>query len=98
MCAVNTVVWESLNAKTTNNVSGHTFPKNIDDKYYVYLDGCKLSRVEEAKFLGITIDDNLTWEKQTNKQINNVCKLSAINTGVLNKVKRFLPEQALYKS
>ena len=31
------------------------------------------------------------------KQIDNVCKLCARNIGVLNKVKRFLPEQALYK-
>ena len=37
--------------------------KNIDDRYDIYLDGCKLSRVEEATFLGITIDDNLTWKK-----------------------------------
>ena len=29
-----------------------------------YLDGFKLARVEEAKFLGITIDENLTWKKQ----------------------------------
>ena len=67
--------------------------KNIDDRYDIYLDGCKLSRVEEAKFLGITIDDNLSWKKQ----IDNVCKLCARNIGVLNKVKRFLNEQALYK-
>ena len=31
------------------------------------------------------------------KQIDNVCKLCARNIGVLNKVKHFLPEQALYK-
>ena len=66
--------------------------KNID-RFDIYLDGCKLSRVEEAKFLGITIDENLSWKKQ----IDNVCKLCARNSGVLNKVKRFLPEQALYK-
>ena len=67
--------------------------KNIDDRFDIYLDGCKLSRVEEAKFLGIIIDENLSWKKQ----IDNVCKLCARNSGVLNKVKRFLPEQALYK-
>ena len=49
--------------------------------------------VGEAKFLGIKIDDNLTWKKQ----IDNVCKLLARNMGVLNKVKCFLPEQVLYK-
>ena len=66
---------------------------NINENYEIYLDGCKLARVEEAKFLGITIDENLTWKRQ----INNVCKQCARNICVLNKVKRFLPEQALYK-
>ena len=85
----------SLNAKKTNLMFlGTRFQsKNIDDRFDIYLDGCKLSRVEEAKFLGITIDENLSWKKQ----IDNVCKLCARNSGVLNKVKRFLPEQALYK-
>ena len=32
-----------------------------------------------------------------NNNNDNVCKLCARNSGVLNKVKRFLPEQALYK-
>ena len=67
--------------------------KNIDDSFDIYLDGCKLSRVEDAKFLVITKDENLSWKKQ----IDHVCKLCARNSGVLNKVKRFLPEQALYK-
>ena len=85
----------SLNAKKTNLMFlGTRFQtQNIDDKFDTYLDGCKFSGVEEAKFLGITIDENLPWKKQ----IDNVCKLCARNSGVLNKVKRFLPEQALYK-
>lgn len=58
-----------------------------------YLDGCKLNRVPEAKFLGITIDENLTCKKQ----VENVCKLCSRNIGVLNKVKGFLPADAMYK-
>ena len=85
----------SLNAKKENLMFlGTRFrQKDIDDRFDIFLDGCKLSRVEEAKFLGITIDENLSWKKQ----IDNVCKLCARNSGVLNKVKRFLDEQALYK-
>ena len=55
--------------------------KYIDDRFDIYLDGCKLSRVEEAKFLGITIDENLSWKKQ----IDNVCKLCARNSGVFKQ-------------
>ena len=85
----------SLNAKKTNLMFlGTRFQtKQIDDKYIVCLDGCKLTRVGEAKFLGIVIDENLTW----NKQIDNVLKSCARNIGVLNKLKHFLPEQALYR-
>ena len=54
-----------------------------NENFEIYLDGCKLARVEEAEFLGITIDENLTLKKQ----INNVCKQCARNIGVLNKVK-----------
>ena len=78
----------SLNAKKTNLMFLGTRyqTNNIGDDSSIYLDGCKLSRVEDAKFLGITIDENLTWKKQ----IDNVCKLCARNIGVLNKVKAFL--------
>lgn len=63
-----------------------------DDNYAIYLDGCKLSRVHEAKFLGITIDENLTWKNH----IDNVGKACFRNIGVLNKVKLFLPTNTLY--
>ena len=46
------------------------------------------------------LPETRTWKKHVKtwkKQINNVCKHCARNIGVLNKVKRFLPEQALYK-
>ena len=85
----------SLNAKKTNLMFlGTRFQtKNIRDDCNVYLDGCRLTRVTEAKFLGITIDENLTWKRQ----IDNVCKSCARSIGVLNKVKVFLPQQTLYK-
>ena len=69
---------------------------NIDtdnNRFNIYLDGCKLTRVQDAKFLGITIDENMTWKKH----IDNVCKVCSRNIGVLNKVKSFLPSHSLYK-
>ena len=64
-----------------------------NNNYDIYLDGCKLNRVHEAKFLGITIDENITWKKH----VENVCKLCSRNIGVLNKVKDFLPTNAMYR-
>ena len=60
----------SLNANKTNLMFlGTRFQtNNIDDSWDIYLDGCKLARVAEAKFLGITIDENLTRTKQIHNQ------------------------------
>ena len=59
----------------------------------IYLDGCKLSRVHDAKFLGIIIDENLLWKKQ----VDAICKTCSRNIGVLNKVKLFLPNSAMFQ-
>ena len=84
----------SLNAAKTNLMFiGTSYQTNqIDDKRSIYLDGCKLTRVTEAKFLGITLDSNLTWIPH----INAISKKCSKNLGVLNKVKHFLPETAMY--
>ncbi len=59
----------------------------------IILDGCKLTRVNSAKFLGITIDDNITWKPH----IDNVSKICSKNIGVLNKLKCYLPKSSLYQ-
>ena len=84
----------SLNAAKTNFLFiGISYQTNqINDKRSIYLDGCKLARVTEAKFLGITLDSNLTWIPHI-----NASKKCSNNLGVLNKVKHFLPETTMYQ-
>jgi len=67
--------------------------RNIGSNNDIYLDGCKLTRVQEAKFLGITIDENLTWKNH----VKDVCNKCSRNIGVLNKVKHYLPKYTLYQ-
>ena len=67
--------------------------KNAQISRSIKLDGCNLSRVSDVKFLGITIDENLTWKPH----INNIRKTCFRNLGVLNKVKHFLPKNSLYQ-
>ena len=85
----------SLNASKTNLMFIGTphQTKQINDKKHIYLDGCKLTRVTEAKFLGITLDSNLTWIPH----INSISKKCSKNLGVLNKIKHFLPETHMYQ-
>ena len=61
-------------------------PPNHQDMN-VYLEGVKLTHEESAKFLGITIDSTLTWDKQCSKIANKISR----NNGMLNRVKHMLP-------
>ena len=44
-----------------------------------------------------SIDENLTWKKQAEKCMYKLCSRSIGAVGVLNKVKAFLPTNAMYK-
>ena len=57
----------------------------------VILDGTELAHVKTTEFLGLTIDENLTWKYH----IDNITKISC-NTDVMNKLKQFVPERILY--
>ena len=67
--------------------------KNANVSRSIHLDGCQLTRITNTKFLGMTIDESLTWKPH----IENVCKLCSRSLGVLNKVKYFLPKNSLYQ-
>ena len=57
----------------------------------VILDNTKLDRVTKAKFLGVIIDENLTWKNH----INGITKTTSRNIGMINKLKFFVPERIL---
>ena len=58
----------------------------------IILDDTKLERVTKTKFLGVIIDENLTWKNH----IDGISKTMSRNIGVINKVKYFMPEKVLY--
>ena len=49
----------------------------------------EILRVTETKFLGVIIDENLTWEAH----IKSLCKKLASCTGSLNQITQFLPKK-----
>ena len=57
----------------------------------ICLDGEKLKVVDSTKFLGLTIDNNLTWEQHCQAVANKVSRTS----GILGRLKNFLPGCAL---
>ena len=62
--------------------------KNIN----VLLDDTSLERVDYTKFLGVLIDENLTWKTH----INCVSKTLSRNIGIMNKLKLYIPERILH--
>ena len=54
--------------------------------------GVSLNRVSSTKSLGVIIDENLTWKNH----IDAISKTISRNTGMLTKLKHFVPENILY--
>ena len=50
-----------------------------------------MKEVSTFKFLGITIDQNLTWKNH----VDDLAKKCSRSIGILHKVKQFLPESVL---
>ena len=51
------------------------------------LDGTVIEIVSSTKFLGLTIDNKLSWKPH----IDSVCRTVSQNIGVINKVKYYFP-------
>ena len=69
-----------------NNTGG-----NVSENFDIILDDVKLARVNNTKFLGVIIDENLTWKNH----IDGISKTISRNIGMINKLKFFVPEGIL---
>ena len=61
------------------------------------MNGIEIERVETFDFLGVTLNENLTWKPHTDKVATKLSKYS----GIMNKLKNYLPRyimKALYNS
>ena len=72
------------NAKYVESV-----PANRDIQ--VKLGDTNLQKVSSTNFLGVIIDENLTWKSH----IDGILKTIARNVGVLNKLKCYIPKRVL---
>ena len=72
---------------TMMNITGGNESENFD----IILDDVKLARVNNTKFLGVIIDENLTWKEH----IDGITKTISRNIGMMNKLKFFVPERIL---
>ena len=71
-----------------SNTSKKTEEVDSDEKYILKIDDTPLNPVTETKFLGVLIDEGLTWEPH----IRALAKKLACCTGSLNRIIQFVPE------
>ena len=84
--------WERTQmTKYSHNVADTNDESDVPNTS-VILDGTELSRVKTTTFLGLTIDENLTWKYH----IDNITKTISCNIGVMNKIRQFVPKRILY--
>ena len=79
----------SLNLQKTNFMlfsnSINTLPGQV------ILENTVIEKVAQTKFLGVIVDENLSWKPHT----DNVCKIISRNIGIINILKSFLPNHIL---
>ena len=83
----------SLNASKTKFMVFHYYQKVIADKNVPQLKigSIDIERVKEFNFLGLSINENLTWSSHAKKISNKISRI----IGIMNRLKRFLPLSAL---
>ena len=81
----------SLNVSKTKFMIFHHPTKKIPNDIVLELNNTPIERVREFCFLGLHIHENLTWKTHIDKISSKISKY----TGIINKLKRFLPKNIL---
>ena len=81
----------SLNARKTKFMIFHTKGTRLNFIPNIYINGIEIERVADFNFLGLTINENLSWKPHVNKISNKISKYS----GILCRLKHFLPTHIL---
>lgn len=87
----------SLNIRKTNYMVFHTRNKKVAKHGNVLIDNIQLNHVTKTKFLGVILDESLSWKDH----IATVKKKVAKSVGILHRLKKILPLSilvTLYKS
>jgi hypothetical protein len=82
----------SVNASKTNYMILGTPHMTSVKQTEIILNNTTLDRVKCTKFLGVLIDECLTWKNH----IDCTCKTISRNIGVMNKLKYYVPDRILH--
>ena len=100
---VNICEWLKMNKlalnvlKTEFTIIGTSQRLNILDQtpettpHIISVDGCQIRRVKPVKYLGLIVDDTLTWDKHVDYISTKIGK----NIVIIKRVRTFLPQHSL---
>ena len=78
----------SLNLSKTNFVLFRSHRKSVPHQNFVVsIDNIAISQVKSSKFLGVYVDEHMTWKKH----IKNISTKIAKNIGILSRISYLLP-------
>ena len=80
----------SLNLEKTNYMLFSNIINELPGN--VIFENSNVQRVLSTKFLGVIINENLSWKEH----IDNICKVISRNIGIINKVKFYFPTRMLF--
>ena len=81
----------SLNICKTKFMLFHTQNTKFNYIPTLRINNIEIERVMNFKFLGLTINENLSWKPHTDKIRNKISKYG----GVINRLKHFVPSNIL---
>ena len=88
----------SIHVTKSKYIIFHSQKKNINNKVpQIILNETPVERVVNFDFLGIFLNEHMTWTSHINKIANKIAK----SIGILNKLKQYLPSyirRTLYNS
>ena len=82
----------SLNIKKTHYILFHSRQRKLTQKPELKIDNCPIENVTSTKFLGIIINENLSWSNHISVLSNKISK----NIGILRAMSQKLPVSALH--
>ena len=85
----------SLNVKKTKMMLFHYKQRSISKMIpKLEINGIPIERVKEFNFLGINLDENMTWKSHVKKI---ACKI-ACTVGTMKRIKKFMPQTVNYET
>jgi len=88
----NVVIWLrcnklSLTEDKTKLVVYQPYNKKIPSNFYVKINKYKIKPCPYVKYLGVSIDEHLSW----NTHINSLCQQLSQSIGIISKIRHYVP-------